>query len=92
MKKKIWLIIAPICMLLILVAVIIFVNLPTPQDKIMDMLNRVENALGAEWEKQTVTEVSDLVYSNGAVRISLFALYRTNTVLIFFLALASANA
>ena len=65
MKKKMWLIIAAGCMLLILVAVIIFVNRPTPQDKIMDMLNRVENALGDEWEKKTVTEVSDLVYSDG---------------------------
>lgn len=65
MKKKMWLIIAAVCMLLILVAVIIFVNPTTPQDKIMDMLNQVENALGDEWEKQTVTEVSDLVYSDG---------------------------
>ena len=65
MKKKIWLIIAVVCMLLIWVAVIIFVNPTTPQDKIMDMLNQVENALGDEWEKQTVTEVSDLVYSDG---------------------------
>ena len=65
MKKKMWLIIAAVCMLLVLVAVIIFVNRPTPQDKIMDMLNRMENALGDEWEKQTVTEVSDLVYSDG---------------------------
>lgn len=65
MKKKMWLIIAAVCMLLILVAVIILVNRPTPQDKIMNMLNRVENALGDEWEKKTVTEVSDLVYSDG---------------------------
>lgn len=65
MKKKMWLIIAAVCMLLILVVVIIFVNRPTPQDKIMDMLNRVENALGDEWERKTVTEVSDLVYSDG---------------------------
>ena len=65
MKKKMWLIIAAVCMLLILVAIIIFANWPTPQDKIMDMLNRVENALGDEWEKKTVTEVSDLVYSDG---------------------------
>ena len=65
MKKKMWLIITPVCMLLVLVAGIIFVNRPTPQDKIMDMLNRVENALGDEWERKTVTEVSDLVYSDG---------------------------
>ena len=65
MKKKTWLIITAVCMLLILVVVIIFVNRPTPQDKIMDMLNRVENALGDEWERKTVTEVSDLVYSDG---------------------------
>lgn len=51
-------------MLLILVAVIIFVDSPTPRDEMMEMLNRVENALGDEWEKQTVTEVSDLVYSD----------------------------
>ena len=65
MKKKTWLIIAAVCALLILLAAIIFANLPTPQGKIMDMLNRVENALGDEWEKQTVTEVSDLLYSDG---------------------------
>ena len=64
MEKKMWLIIAAVCMLLILVAVIIFANRPTPQDKIMDMLNRVENALGDEWKKQTVTKVSDLEYSD----------------------------
>ena len=52
-------------MLLILVVVIIFVNRPTPQGKKMDLLNRVENALGDEWERKTVTEVSDLVYSDG---------------------------
>lgn len=65
MKKKIWLIIAAVCTLLILVVTIILANRPTPQDKMMDMLNRMENALGDEWEKQTVTEVSDLVYSDG---------------------------
>ena len=65
MKKKMWLIIAAVCMLLILVAVIIFANRPTPQDKMMDMLKQMKNALGEEWEKQTVTEVSDLLYSDG---------------------------
>lgn len=30
----------------------------------LDMLNRVEGALGEEWEKQTATEVSNLVYSD----------------------------
>ena len=64
MKKKIWLIIATICMLLVLVVAIVLANCPTPQDKMMDMLNRVENALGDEWKKQTVTKVSDLVYSD----------------------------
>ena len=64
MKKKTWLIIAAVCMLLILVAVITFVNRPTPQDKMMNMPNQVENALGDEWKKQTVTKVSDLVYSD----------------------------
>ena len=64
MKKKTWLIIAAVCMLLVLAVAIIFVIRPTPQDEMMDMLNRMENALGDEWEKQTVTEVSDLVYSD----------------------------
>ena len=64
MKKKIWLIIATICILLVLVVAIVLANRPTPQDEMMDMLNRMENALGDEWKKQIVTKVSDLVYSD----------------------------
>lgn len=64
MKKTIWLIIAAACILLVFAVAIIFVNCPTPRYEMMEMLNRVENALGDEWEKQTVTEVSDLVYSD----------------------------
>ena len=64
MKKKIWIIITTVCILLVLVGAIVLANRPTPQDEMMDMLNRVENALGDEWKKQTVTEVSDLVYSD----------------------------
>lgn len=63
MKKKIWLIIAVICILLIVVAIVL-TNRPAPRDEMMDMLNRVETALGDEWKKQTVTEASDLVYSD----------------------------
>lgn len=64
MKKKTLLIIATICILLVLAGAIAFSNRPTPQDEMLDMLNRVENALGEEWKKQTVTKVSDLVYSD----------------------------
>ena len=64
MKKKIWLIVAVICILLVLVGAITFANRPTLEDEMMDMLNRVENGLGDEWKKQTVTKVSDLVYSD----------------------------
>lgn len=64
MKKKTWLIIVAVCTLLILAVSIIIANHPTPQDEMMDMLNRVENALGDEWKKQSVTKVSDLVYSD----------------------------
>ena len=64
MKRKTWLIVVAICILLVLAGAIIFTNRPTPEDKMMDMLNRVENALGDEWKKQTVTKVSDLVYSD----------------------------
>ena len=64
MKKKMWLIIAAVCMLLVLVGTITFANRRTTEDEMMDMLNRVENALGDEWKKQTVTKVSDSVYSD----------------------------
>jgi len=64
MKKNIWLIVAAICILLVLVGAITLANRPTPQDEMMDMLSRVENALGDEWKKQPVTKVSDLVYSD----------------------------
>lgn len=64
MKKKTWLILAAICILLIIAAATIPINRTTPEDDMMDMLKRVENALGEEWKKQTVTKVSDLVYSD----------------------------
>ena len=48
MKKKTWLIIATICILLYLAVAITFANRPTPEDEMMDKLNRVENALGDE--------------------------------------------
>ena len=64
MKKKTGLIVTAICILLVLVGAVTFANRPTPEDEMMDMLNRVENALGDEWKKQIVTKVSDLVYSN----------------------------
>ena len=64
MKKKTCFFIVAICILLVLAVAITFANRPTPEDEIMNMLNRVENALGDEWKKQTVTEVSDLVYSD----------------------------
>ena len=64
MKKKIWLFIAAVCILVVLAFTIIIANRPTPQDEMMDMFNRVEKALGDEWKKQTVTKVSDLVYSD----------------------------
>lgn len=64
MKTKIWIIIAAIVVMLVFTAVFFSANRPTPEDEMLDMLNRVEAALGEEWEKQTVTEVSDLVYSD----------------------------
>ena len=64
MQKKTWLIVAAICVLLVLAGATTFTNCPTPEDEMMDMLNRVENALGDEWKKQTITKVSDLVYSD----------------------------
>lgn len=64
MKKKTRVIIAAICILLIIAAAIVLSNRTTPDDDMMDMLNRVENALGDEWKKQTITKVSDLVYSD----------------------------
>lgn len=52
MKKKIWLFIAAVCILAVLAYTIIIANRPTPQDEMMDMLNRVENALGDEWKSR----------------------------------------
>lgn len=72
MKKRIWLIIAVVCVLLIVAIAIILANRPTSQDEMMDMLSRVENALGDEWKKQTVTEVSDLVYSDDVGNIIVY--------------------
>lgn len=66
MKKKIWLSIAIICILSVFVVAFAFINRPTPENQMMDMLSRVENALGDEWKKQTVTKVSDLIYSDGS--------------------------
>lgn len=64
MKKKTRLIIAAFGLLLVLTGTIALANRPTPQDEMMDMLNRMENALGDEWKKQIVTKVSDLEYSD----------------------------
>ena len=64
MEKKMWFIIAIVCALLVLTVAIILVNHSAPQDEMMEMLSRVENALGEEWKKQTITKVSDLVYSD----------------------------
>ena len=48
MKKKTWLIVTAICILLVLAGAITFANRPTPEDEMMDMLNRVENTLGGK--------------------------------------------
>ena len=64
MKNKTWVIIAAIGLLLIWAGAITFANRPTPENEMMDVLSQVENALGDEWKKQTVTKVSDLVYSD----------------------------
>lgn len=48
MKNKIWLFITAVCFLAVLAFTIIIANRPTPQDKMMDMLNLVGNALGDE--------------------------------------------
>ena len=64
MKRKTWLIIAAVCIVLIVAVAIVLTRRSAPEDEMIDMLNRVENALGHEWKKQTVTKVSDLVYSD----------------------------
>ena len=64
MRKKIWLVVASVCILLVLTITIASANRFTLEDEMMDMLNRLENALGDEWKKQTATKVSDLVYSD----------------------------
>ena len=61
-KKRLFIVIG--CIMLVLGAAIVFCNYNSPQDEMMAMLDQMENALGEEWEKQTVTKVSDLVYSD----------------------------
>lgn len=63
MKKKIGFTIAAV-VVLVIGMVFFFPNRTALQDEMQDMLNRVEDALGDEWKKQTVTEVSDLVYAD----------------------------
>ena len=62
MKRKTWFIVAAICILLVLAVSIVKANRPSPQEEMMDMLNRLENALGDEWKKQTVYERFVLEY------------------------------
>lgn len=63
MKKKIRLIVTAIIVLVI--GMVFFLsNHTAPQDEMQEILNRVEDALGDDWKKQTVTEVSNLVYSD----------------------------
>lgn len=64
MTTKTWFIIAVIVVLLVLTVSIISTNRYTPQDEMQDILNRMEDALGEEWKKQTMTEVFDHVYAN----------------------------
>ena len=45
--------------------VFILVERSMPQDTAQSMLNRLESTLGDKWKKQTATEVTDLVYSDG---------------------------
>lgn len=59
MTKTIWFIIAAIIVLLVFSVAII-----ASHDEMLDVLDHAESALGDKWKKQTVTEVSDLVYSD----------------------------
>ena len=64
MKKITYYFIVAICILLVLAVAIAVANRSAPEDEMMDVLSQVEKALGDEWKKQTVTKVSDLVYSD----------------------------
>lgn len=65
MKKKVW-VITGVAIVLVLAFAIIFTGWPKQRHQLQDMLNRVEDALGAEWKKQEVTEVFQLVYADDA--------------------------
>lgn len=62
MKKKVWLITVAV-MLFVAMVFLMFTNRPSVREEMYHMLNQVENALGEQWEKQAVTEVSNMVYS-----------------------------
>ncbi len=65
MRKKVWLIIAVVVVLVALSVAIASVCRFVPPDEMQDTFDRLEAALGEEWKKQTVVEVSDFVYSDG---------------------------
>ena len=64
MKKKIWVILIVVALLL-LAAAIVFAERSVPQDEMQKILDCADDILGDEWKKQTVTKVSDKVYSDG---------------------------
>lgn len=63
MKKKVWLI-TGVTVILVLVLVWMFAGRPQKRDRMQEMLDQVETALGEEWEKQRVTEVYQLTYAD----------------------------
>lgn len=64
MKRK-FVIVAAVCVLLVIIAAItIVVHFGMP-DKMTEMLNQLETAMGDGWKKQSVTKVFRRTYSDG---------------------------
>lgn len=64
MKKSALFVIAATTALLSMFVVMMFFSHSVWQDDMCAGLSLIENALGDEWRKQTVTEVSSLEYSD----------------------------
>ena len=77
-KTRKWNMIAIIILLLIFATVIILVECSTPQDTAQNILSRLGNTLGDKWKNHTVTEVTDLVYSDGQGNTIIYYVCVTN--------------
>ena len=62
-RKKVW-IVAAAAVLFVFAGGIVLSTCSATEDEVQHVLGSVEEALGAEWRREAVTEVTDLVYGD----------------------------